>query len=77
MSPAEIRTARLAYPLTQAELGAIVGVSGRVVRSWEAGVRNPRPYHLRALEGIFGRWSCFAIGCACRCHGPQLRGRSG
>lgn len=35
--------------LTQAEVGALVGVTGGIVSYWERGSRNPRAAHLQAI----------------------------
>ena len=39
-SPATIRSSRLALGLTQAQAGALVGVTDRAWRYWEAGRRT-------------------------------------
>lgn len=49
-----IRVARTGAGLTQAQLGAKIGMSGRSVQDWERGVRTPVA-HLDALERALGK----------------------
>lgn len=49
----QIRRLREERRWTQAELGDLVGVSGRTVSNWERGAANPRNA-LGALEKVFG-----------------------
>jgi DNA-binding transcriptional regulator YiaG len=41
MTPEEVKAAREALGLTLDALGTALGVTGRAVRHWEAGTRNP------------------------------------
>ncbi len=49
----QIKAARTASNLTQAEFAADLGVSMRTVQGWEAGVTFPRPAHRRRLAQFF------------------------
>lgn len=64
MTPAEIRAARLAIPLTPAELGQRVGVNAQSIHNWEAGRRTPRPDRMRSLEAVL----LTRAVCTCACH---------
>ncbi len=46
MTPAEIRAFRQRLNLSQRELGEALGLAdpARIVRAWEEGVRNGKPY---------------------------------
>lgn len=57
MTPADLRSARRALGLTQAQLGEAVGVEGRQVRSWEAG-RWPVPLAVELLIRIWTNPKC-------------------
>lgn len=54
---ADIRSARLALGLTQAQLGEAVGVLGRQVRHWESG-SGPVPLAVALLLGIWTHTQC-------------------
>ena len=45
MTPAEIRSTRTAYALTQLQLGRALGVSAQSVWAWEHGLYPPAAYH--------------------------------
>ena len=49
-----IRSARKASRMTQAELAKRVGVSLRTIQQYESGLRRPRVGHLKRLADIFG-----------------------
>lgn len=54
MSIAEnIRRLRLAHGLSQAEFGAIAGVSDKAVSSWETGAKQPRMGAMEKLAEHF------------------------
>lgn len=59
MSPEEIKRRRLAYPLSTAKLGQMIGISQTAINHWEAGRRTPSYQCLRLLEAAFGlrAWS--------------------
>lgn len=55
MKPLEnIRRTRKALKLTQAELGALVGVSGVAVGYWESGANTPGGDRLPAIAAALG-----------------------
>ncbi len=65
MTAAELRSGRHALGLTQAQLGAAVGVLGRQVRMWEAG-KSPVPLPVERLVQIWldrrcPEWAACAI----------------
>ena len=49
-----LRTLRQARGLSQDRLGALAGLSGRSVRSWEADAAKPRHGALAALAAALG-----------------------
>lgn len=55
-SPATIRTTRLSLGLTQAQAGAVVGVTDRAWRAWESD--ESAPSH-RVMPG--SKWELFLI----------------
>lgn len=50
----DIREARQAKRMTQADLAAQIGVSHRTVARWERGEATLRPQHLAAAERVLG-----------------------
>ena len=50
MTPTEIREARLALGLTQAQFGELLHVTLRTVQMWEAGDRNMTPATAELLK---------------------------
>lgn len=54
MTPQELKARRVAYPLTQDELAALVDVGHSTIGHWEAGRRTPRPRFARKLQAVFG-----------------------
>ena len=49
MKPQDIKTKRLKLGLTQAALGAALGVSGNAVALWERGERTPEAAQMLAM----------------------------
>lgn len=50
-----IRTARLAADLTQAQLAAVLGIESMAVSKWERGLHSPSDSNLVALAERLGR----------------------
>lgn len=51
MTPPEIRAAREALGLTQAQLATIMGLHGQpTIGAWEGGTRNPSPAAVRLIR---------------------------
>jgi transcriptional regulator with XRE-family HTH domain len=48
-----IRRNRIAFGMSQQELGDLVGVSGATVSSWERGISEPGSYSLDIVRGVF------------------------
>src|SRR5437773_6278160 len=53
---------RTAISLTQERLATYLGVSGRAVRGWEAGVTYPKAEHLKALIALAVQQQAFTVG---------------
>src|SRR5436190_18365783 len=53
---------RTAISLTQERLATYLGVSGRAVRGWEAGVSYPKAEHLKALIALAVQQQAFTAG---------------
>ena len=49
-----ILTKRKEYGLTQTELGAMLGISGKAVSKWERGLSKPCDEHLEKLIDLLG-----------------------
>jgi DNA-binding transcriptional regulator YiaG len=50
MTPAQIRTIRKALGISQARLGAIMGVRHQTISEWERGIRIASPVSVRLLQ---------------------------
>src|SRR5256885_7731973 len=57
-----ILTLRTSIGLTQAELAQRLGVSGRAVRQWEAGLSYPKAHHLQHVITLAMQQQAFAAG---------------
>jgi transcriptional regulator with XRE-family HTH domain len=57
-----ILTLRSAIGLTQAGLGAQLGISKRAVGEWEAGSSYPKATHLKALIALAVKEQVFPVG---------------
>lgn len=49
-----LRVLRAERDLTQASLAQALGVTQKVISSWETGRSNPRPAMMQKVEGYFG-----------------------
>lgn len=48
----DIAKARDEIGFTQAELAQVIGVTGRTIQNWEAGVSAPKPPQVKAIERL-------------------------
>ena len=48
----DIRQAREKLGFKQAELAQAIGVTGRTIQNWEAGVSAPKPPQVKAIERL-------------------------
>lgn len=52
--PERLKAARLRHPLTQKQLGKILGVSIMTIRNWESGEKSPSMHAIIDLTRVFG-----------------------
>lgn len=48
----DVKQAREKLGFKQAELAQVIGVTGRTIQNWEAGVSAPKPPQVKAIERL-------------------------
>lgn len=48
----DVKQAREKLGFKQAELAKVIGVTGRTIQNWEAGVSTPKPPQVKAIERL-------------------------
>ena len=48
----DVKQAREKLGFKQAELAQVIGVTGRTIQNWEAGVSTPKPPQVKAIERL-------------------------
>ena len=48
----DVKQSREKLGFSQAELAQVIGVTGRTIQNWEAGVSAPKPPQVKAIERL-------------------------